>query len=590
MPLIKTRPKLRLLLPRRLVAGRVGVFVVEIDCPKPVPVDAVSLTLVGQVVWFTTSQYGRHRHTSRFLDHAIPLLPAAPGELEAGTHRLETKIKLGGGLPGSWEGDRLAIEYSAVIRIDIPWWPDALVEFCVRVFSATGPAEQSGAIVYASHIGGPPAKGPYLELSLGRRSVVPGGPTQISAALGNVERNRYRRLNVAIIALESFPSGLGGRAYVHEHVVSRWSVGLDGHPGELQPVPFTLDLPSSLTPAFDLHGCKLEWLLQVEADVAWGVDPKLRFPIDVEPIDPADNREVAAPLAVGSDRLRLIWTAVAKATGLEYIDGCLRGVVGPVTIEVHRSQQSGEARVLGILEFPTLGVGLWVQRARRGLLTGVEAALVTRDPDQTSMVAAALDGRLAAAPAELCDANDQSLRFAKPGAGLELEPLREFVQFLVEFAPLITSLPDALPAPARVREYVGSWRRAARSLGASLRVADLAMVFEREGQTVALTTIYNDEGELRSTLIELIPGITIPSRHRLIWTGDVDLPTHALPLAELVTPPSWAPGGRIALQIEAESVRLFLPAPLPNPSLERPRLEALLALGRTLRGEAGPYR
>ena len=55
MTLLKTRPNLRLLLERRLVAGEVAAFTVEVDCPKPLPVDAVSLTLVGDVVWFSTS-------------------------------------------------------------------------------------------------------------------------------------------------------------------------------------------------------------------------------------------------------------------------------------------------------------------------------------------------------------------------------------------------------------------------------------------------------------------------------------------------------------------------------------------------------
>lgn len=590
MTLLKTRPKLRLLLPRRLVAGRVGAFIVELDCPKPVPVDAATLKLVGRVVWFTTSQYGRHRHSSRFLDHTVELLASVPRELAAGTHRLETSMNLSGGLPGSWEGDRLAIEYSALVHVDIPWWPDAKVEFNVRVANAPTQREDGGAIVYASHIGGPPAKGPYLELSLGRRNIVPGGPIQLNAALGNVERNRYRKLNVAVIAHEAFPSGLGGRQFVHEHVISRWTVGLDGHPGELQPVPFTLDLPKTITPAFELHGCKLEWLLQVEADVAWGVDPKLRFPIEVEAGKLSGNRGLIAPLAVGSDRLRLIWTAVAKQTGLEYLDGSLRGAVGPVSVEVHRSQQQGEARVLGILEFPTLGVGLAIHRARRGLLAGVETGLGARDAEQSASIAAALEVPIAASDAELFAADDQSLHFAQAGAGLELEQLRGFVEFLVELAPLISALPKALPAPAVVRRHVPDWRRAAHNLGATLRITDLALHLEHGDQTLTITTTYDDEGGPRSTLFELDPGITIPSRHRLLWTGEIGLSNHELALEDLIAPTRWAVGGHVALQIEADRVRLFLPAPLPDPALERPRIEAMLALGYKLRGEAGPYR
>src|SRR5687768_3708640 len=116
MALIKTRPNLRLLLERPLVAGELARFVVEIDCPKPLPVAAVSLTLLGDVVWFSTSEYGRHRHNSRFLDHPVALLDQ-PAELPAGTHRLATRLHLSTGLPGSWEGDRLAIEYSVAVHV-----------------------------------------------------------------------------------------------------------------------------------------------------------------------------------------------------------------------------------------------------------------------------------------------------------------------------------------------------------------------------------------------------------------------------------------------------------------------------------------
>src|SRR5512144_3150502 len=104
MAMIKTRPDVRLLLPRPLIAGRAADFIVELDCSKPLPVDAVSLRLFGDVVWFTTSQYGRHRHTSRFLDHAVPLI-AEQTELSVGVHRLRAQLLLGEQLPGSWTGD-----------------------------------------------------------------------------------------------------------------------------------------------------------------------------------------------------------------------------------------------------------------------------------------------------------------------------------------------------------------------------------------------------------------------------------------------------------------------------------------------------
>lgn len=590
MSLIKTRPNVRLLLERRLVAGELAALTVELDCPKALPVDAVSLALIGDVVWFSTSQYGRHRHSSRFLERGVALLPDAPRELAAGTHRLRTHLHLSSALPGSWEGDRLAIEYSVVVHVDIPWWPDAHVEFGVKVSAVPGFVDDDpGAVVYASRVGGPPAKGPYLEISLGRQSIEPGTTTQLSAALGNVDRNRYRKLDVAILAQEVLPTGLGGQ-YVCEHVFGRWSVGLDNHSGELQPIPFNLELPRTLAPGFELHGCKLQWLMQIEADVAWGVNPKLRFPITVVAGALAGEREAATPLAVGSDRLRLIWSAVAHATKLEFVDGSLRGRVGTASIEVHRSQHDGQACVIGVIEFPQLGVGLRTERARRGLLGGMQVNLVARDSEQTAVIAAVLADQLANAPAELFAATDTGLRFALPGTGLELDALRRLVEFLLALAPLINDLPAALPAPAVVRDHLPAWRNAARVFNASLQLADLRLVLDRDGQTLTIATTYDDDGGLQSTEMTLDPGISIPSRHHLLWTGEFALPTPELELAELTAAPAWAVVGPVALHIDAARIRVVLPAPLPNPVLERSRIEALLALGRTLRGEQRPYR
>jgi hypothetical protein len=605
MVLLKTRPHLRLLLERRLIAGELAVFVIEVDCPKPLAIDRISFSLLGHVVWFTTSQYGRHRHSSRFLAHEVALLADGPDELPAGIHRLVTRLRLGPELPGSWEGDRLAIEYSVAVHVDIPWWPDARVEFAVEVAPAppVGPPESAidsgaeprdpGAVVYASHAGGPPSKGPYLELSLGRQTIQAGAPIQLNAALGNVDRNRYRKLDVAILAQETIPTGLGGQ-YVHEHVFGRWSVGLDNHPGELQPIPFNLELPRALSPGFELHHCALRWLIAVEADVAWGVNPKLRFPVTVE-AGVAAAGELPAPLAVGSDRLRLIWSAVAQASGLSFVEGSLHGRVqapdGPIAVEVHRSQHAGEARVIGVLEFPSLAVGLRSRRSSRGLLgTAAAVELVARDPAQSQMIAAILAKPIADAPGALVSADDHSLRLALPGAGLELDALRSFSEALLALGARIAALPEQLPPPAVVASAVPAWRRAATKLNASLRLADLQLTLARAGQTLTLTTTYDDDGGLRSTVFELDPGLAIPSRHHLLWTGDFALPSSELALDELATPPRWAELARVAVQIDAASVRLYLPAPLLDPLLERPRIDALFALGRQLRGESLPYR
>jgi hypothetical protein len=599
MALIKYRPDVRLLLPRPLLAGRAADFIVELDCSKPVPVDAVSLRLFGDVVWFTTNQYGQHHSKSRFLDHAVPLITEQT-ELGVGVHRLRAQLLLGEQLPGTWTGEQLAVEYAVEVHVDIPWWPDKRVMFVIRLADAREAIVDDQPAVYVSHAGGPPGKGPYLELSLGQRSVHAGATLRASAALGNVERNHYRNLQVEVVAQETYPANLGKSA-VHEHALARWTVGVEGHTGELQPIPFSVELPRGMVPAFELHGCQLRWFLDVSADVAWGVDPKLRVPIVVRSAAIPDAVEVAAPVAVGSERLRLIWSKVAHDRGLEFDHDRLRGARGEVSIEIRRDSDEGHTRVLGRLAFPSLGVGLRPHRERRGLLGALTTGLVTRDDEQTRLVTQQLGAQIAASEYELLTVDDQHLAIGFEQAGLELEPLSIFVAWLVELADRVSALPTAMPMPAVMREHGDAWTGAAKLLGGRLRMAEPRIELERDTLRVSLVCSYDDDGQLRAT--ELIldavpdssmgsgdPGLMIPKRFALAWVGDLALPEHELDLRALVVPPDWASPNRVVLFIEAARVRMFLPAPLPDPLLERGRIDALLDLGRQLRGEQGPYR
>jgi hypothetical protein len=602
MALIKHRPDVRLLLPRPLLAGRAADFIVELDCSKPVPVDAVSLRLFGDVVWSTPNQYGQHYSKSRFLDHEVPLI-GEQTELGVGVHRLRAQLLLGEELPGTWAGEKLTVEYAIEVHVDIPWWPDKRARFIVRLADAGEAVVDDHPTVYVSHVGGPPGKGPYLELSLGQRSVHAGGVLRASAALGNIARNDYRNLKVEIIAQESYPSALG-KSNVHEYTLARWTVGVEGYAGELQPIPFSVELPRGLAPAFELHGCQLRWFVQVSADVAWGVDPKLRVPIVVQPAAIVDTAETMAPVAVGSDRLRLIWLKVAHDHELEFDHDRLRGARGEVEIEIRRDADEGHTRVLGRLTFPSLNVGLRPHRERRGLLGALQTGLATRDDEQTRLVNERLGAEIAAGEYELLAADDQHLALALEHTGLELAPLSAFAVWLVELADRVAALPAAMPIPKVMREHADAWERGAKALGARLRMAEPRLEFERDGLRVSLACSYDDDGQLRATELTLdsvlgsgipelgsnVPGLMIPTRLQLFWTGDTALPEHELDLRDLVVTPDWASPSRVALLIEPQRVRVVLPAPLPNPLLERDRIEALLGLGRQLRGEQGPYR
>jgi hypothetical protein len=152
-----------------------------------------------------------------------------------------------------------------------------------------------------------------------------------------------------------------------------------------------------------------------------------------------------------------------------------------------------------------------------------------------------------------------------------------------------------------MRPHLEAWRAAADALRGSLRLADCCLELTRDEIELRIRCDFDDEGQLRGTILEMSPKVSIPSRDHLLWIGEGDPPEHPLPLAALARAPSWAasaasaasgtPAGPPAsVEVDAEAVRVFLPAPLPDPLEERERIEQLFAAGRQLRGERGPYR
>lgn len=608
MALFKTRPDVRLLLARPLAAGEIGEYTVELLCSKPVPIRAVYLTLTGEVQWVHGGSHGSQYDRSRFLKHRVELLDRHT-ELDVGPHRLRTKVRLPPSLPPSWEGTCLRVRYRANIRVVIPWWFDIDVDFSFPVGPAPSSAEDqpSGPKVYATDPQGPTGKSPYLELSLGSQELYAEDRLRATAALGNVDHNDYRELRLALIAQEAIPAPLGGPLH-QDHLVARWTVDLPERVGELQPIPFQLSLPRKLVPAFQMHGCSMKWLVQLSVGVPRGPEPSMRVPVTVRPADAkpseADEaKERALPLAVGSERLRLVWESVARSTGFEHIDGELHGKVGETSVVLRRDYSQGQAEVHGHLRFPDLGVGLRTHTVRKHILSDeFRHHLGARDPAQLAAVVERLQPILAQASRtrhqyDLTAAGDGGLDFRLRGPGSAASELRDFAYFLSALADETNELAGKLPAAALLEGYVDAWTEAAAALRAKLRVSDLRLTIEREASKLVVGMDFEDKGvpegevaPLRSTFFALEPGIAIPSRHHLLWTGDTRQPEHEWPLEALVVAPSWTHSERVSLHVNDRLVRLYMAPGLPDPRLEIERIEALFSLGKTIRGEQGPYR
>lgn len=596
MALLPTRPAVRVLLGHSLVAGETATVVVELACARAASISRVVVRLVGEVSWTYSGHYRGHRQTARFLRGEHTLVDA-PRRLDAGTHRLHARFTLPDDLPGSWEGNCLAIEYRVIVDVAIPWWIGVHREYAVSVTPLPREPTLAHSRVWASHAAGPSGTQPYVEIALASTSLRAGGELRGSAALGNVAWHRYRRLVVQLVARETLPRIIQ-LAPIEERVICGWTIQLD-RIEELAPLPFTLRLPERLVPGFDVHDCQLRWLLIVFAD-ARGSAGEVRMPVDVAP---ATSRALAnsseAPLAVGSERMRLIWASAAQHSGLELVEGRLLGElgVGPnaVTLEIRRGLgPRGEPRLHGELRMASLGVGLATKLERRGV------NLRAREPRVSAIIAHEIGGLERLEQLGLREADDTKLVFERDDAGLRLDALLDLVVALRELAERVATLPAHLPAPRGMAAHVGAWEAAASALGGRLRRADMRIEIVREPLRLTIGCLFahtgadarddDDAGDPSGTLLELHPNLGIPTRLQLAWNGHGPVPEHAWPLAEFVRAPSWRPDRPARLSIGERTIQVLLPAPLPDPRLEADRIELLFAYGRSLHGEHDPYR
>ena len=198
MPVLKRRPRVSLIAPRSIDVGRDALLRAIVECAAPLPVRAIDLEVAGRAVWITHGQYGQQRNTTDFFRMGRPL--HAAGELRAGRHELAATARLPAGLPGSYRGGRIQVEYVATVKVDIPWWPDAAESFELHVAVSEPPPRARPTVLYSSPEG-PDGRKPYFELSLPTTELVPGTRLEIAASFGNVEHNRYRALEIALLSL-----------------------------------------------------------------------------------------------------------------------------------------------------------------------------------------------------------------------------------------------------------------------------------------------------------------------------------------------------------------------------------------------------
>ncbi len=613
MKLIKTRPKIRLILPEWAHPGDRVVAEVVLEAKREVPIEFVQCTLTGsqRSQWGT----GNQSRSYRLPVVALRAQPAEAGRLPPGASRFRCAFDLPRTLPPSYGGKRSAVEYVVAVHVSIAWWPDAKERFVLHVRPAPAVIEDAGRSLHSTSPEGPSGDEPHLEFSLHERHILPGDTVRGELALTNVPFNRYREVHLALVGVERVSSA--EQRVLGTETAWRYAIVLDVRSAaEGEPMPFAMKLPEDLPPTFAATLTKLDWFFEVDAKLGWGKSIGARVPVAVLP--KASKRQQAksrhAVPTVGNPRVSAIWQEVGEIHGVtfEAQESRLVGKHGDVELTVTREHRGGDGIFLvGRLSFASLHLGLdggvvtGLRRVfHRGLALdslpwladeeGLDAwqrrhYLAGRDDHQIGSFLEPLFPTLLGL--RLADISDEGLTVELRDAGVTRAHLAGFVEDVKLLAGAVVRGRAAIPAPSQMRDAEPSWRALAQALGGRLETARMAVSGRFEGAAATVVTEWSASGEPRHTVIALEAEDAVAEKHALLFSegrwvsGDLEeLPQRARALIrELVE-------GAVSLSVEPERIELCVHAPLSDAAHVTTWLERLAALAATLRGQQGPYR
>ncbi len=614
MPLIKHRPQIRLLLPRLLFPGQRVSGTVVLHARHEVRVEGVAVELSGLERSVVGSGKSARRTTRTLLQLGARV--ARPGTISPGTTRYPFELALPAGLPPSFGGRRASVAYTLRVSAPIRWWPDAQAEFQVQVVQPPVVAPAPTPRLYASDPGGPRGREPYLECSLASDTLRPGGALQASVALHNVAFHSYRELHLTFRSIERAFTANRRRSSMEqlECYTARYPLQ---SPAEGAALPFALTLPEEVRPSAESVLWARSWFLEVRVEIPWSRDLVAVVPITVLPPGSRTTRAVAAPPAVGSERVQGLWRAVAEEQGLTFDGERLVGTVDGAELSLRSEHRGAKGLFLvGELRWPTLGLGLDGGRRSgfRRLGIGEEVSLAGRDP--TWSRGCYLTGREAAqvrafgevllgqevlvprplplsALTGLVDLHDEGLRAERRDPGQSHAALAAFAGDLRALAAALPIARAAIPAPALMAGAVDAWSALATELGGRLEQARMAVQGAALGVLRGeVVTEWGADGQPQRTRLTVTTATEIPAEHQLEWYagGSEPIPrTGGLPTEAAVLLQEVAEGAR-SMVVRADVVEAALEAPLLHPAPAVPLLRKLALLAPLLGPRGGPYR
>ncbi len=247
MPLLKSRPKIRLQVPNEIRVGQTFEALVLLDCRREVRIEELNVVLEGTEGW----RIGSSNHAVSRRYSLLRLAARLSGQrvLPVGQSRFPVRIPLPGELPPSIHGTAVRIEYELAVHASIDWWPDARAAFEIKVVPGEAPSPETATRVYSSDPAGPRGREPHVELGLASTWTRVGDVVSGSFALANVAFNRYSEVKVGLTGTEQAYDARSLRAE-RRHASYAVRIGAEQvEEGEM--VPFRFRLPSDVVSGYE---------------------------------------------------------------------------------------------------------------------------------------------------------------------------------------------------------------------------------------------------------------------------------------------------------------------------------------------------
>ncbi|WP_437840773.1 hypothetical protein [Sorangium sp. So ce1153] len=584
---MRSRPFIALRLPEVAHPGETFDVELSLDSASETPIDFVRVSLQStQTLW----SMGR----GEILAVRERLLAseevAGRGRLGEGLHRYRASFPLPDDIPPTHLG--LVAELRCGVRalVSIPWWLDAEESGDIVVRPPIGPRPRSEPFTGASARG----SGAFVEVSLPDRTFAPGDTLTGAIAFGGLLGGRASALEVALVGVERVHvAGQSASSEVHRLSFFRDLAGT--HEG--REVPFRIEVPGDLAPAFSAAQVSLEYALEAVLEHSDGRVVH-RIPVVIGAFAPRSGGDGKRP-RVGVARWRAVWARAGQRAGLSVREGAsglgLRGVQAGCVVEVAPAEERSAPGLSATVHFAEpWGLDLHVRPRRAleriGVVTGDAPfdrhlrASGREDAQVLGALTPALRAALAAFPE--VDLDDARARVRSAVGAFDESVLDVFLSQVEALARAVAEAGASLPPPAAMEGWLPAWRRFAEDSDGALQVGPMRLTGTFEGAKFELRTRFERATPAGARLaLQLDPPIGGAS-------GPMKASGEALAAAILAQASRLGEVAEGAVAVQPGEIAVTIVTPLADPAAVREVLRSMLALAHELRGErrGGPYR